>query len=651
MNRHLKREAKTKLPRLPLEGSIDLTYRCNNDCRHCWLRLPEGRAGRENELGLEEIRRIAGEARAWGCRKWTISGGEPLIREDFEEIFEALTEKGGGYVLVTNGTLITRATARLLKRPGRTLVSLYGATADVHDRITRRAGSFGELERGVSYLREAGVGFTVQVVPMRSNVHQFDSMTRLAESWSPSWRLGASWLLLSASRNPAKNRDIVSERLDPADVVRLDNPGFGPGWSSGEERFLGLEPGSGGGLFDHCLAERRDFHIDPWGGLSFCAFAKDPALRCDLRTTSFAEAWDRRLPAMAGRIEGGPEYEENCGSCRLRGECLWCPVYAYLEHGDHSARVDYLCGIARETRRLRDSRARTHRRHFRIAGLTLRIDADLPITDRTFHPKFEAFRISGPGDETLTIHHHFSLPDFEGTDLGQQIYRRPPWAIYRKDGAWIYLGIPPDPNDGRLTRILVFDHGHKHGRIYHPSDELFRREGMDSLLLLPSDQILMARVLPGFGGVFLHAAGVRLDGRGLLFAGPSEAGKSTIVKMLRGRAEVLCDDRMVVRRSPEGFRIHGTWSHGEVPDVSPGSASLEALFVLRQSRENRLERVEDSGDAFREILPRIVRPLVTADWWDDVLTIAEEIVRTVPVYLLHFDTSGEIVEHLERMRC
>ncbi len=645
MNRYLRRKA-SQLPRIPLEGAIDLTYRCNNDCRHCWLRLPEGSPGGREELTLEEIRAIAGEARGLGCREWTISGGEPLLRPDFGEVFEALTERGTRAALITNGTLITPARARQLRGAGRILVSLYGAGPAVHDGITRRPGSFEALERGLAYLREAGAGFVLQIVPMKSNVHQFEDMVRLAESWGPRWRLGASWLLLSAGRNAAKNREIMAERLSPADVVRLDNPAVRPE-SEAEPGERGVE--AGGGLFDRCLSVRRDFHVDPWGGMSFCAFAKHPSLRCDLRSTPFAEAWDKRLPDMAGTVRAGREYEENCGSCNSRGDCLWCPVYAYLEHGRHAAKMDYLCGIARETRIMREERSKTHRRYYRIADITLRIDADLPITDRTFHPKFELFRVPAGGDETLTIHHHFSLPELDDGKLGEEVYRRPPWAIYRKNGSWIYLGIHPDPGDRRITRVLTFDDGHRHGRIYHPSSDFFLREGMDSLLLLASDQVLLARVLPEFGGVFLHAAGVRLGGRGLLFAGPSEAGKSTIVKMLKGRADVLCDDRMVVRRSPDGFRIHGTWSHGEVPDVSPGSAPAKALFFLRQARENRLERIMDSRRAARELLPRIIRPLVTADWWRSVFSLAEEIVRSVPIYDLHFDKTGDIVSRLEEM--
>ncbi len=61
--------------RLPLEGSLDVTYRCNNNCRHCWLRLAPQAQEIRNELSFEEIRRIFEDARRMGCRSWSFSGG------------------------------------------------------------------------------------------------------------------------------------------------------------------------------------------------------------------------------------------------------------------------------------------------------------------------------------------------------------------------------------------------------------------------------------------------------------------------------------------------------------------------------------------------------------------------------------------------
>lgn len=112
------------LPRLPLEGSIDLTYRCNNNCRHCWLRIPPDSSEKKLELTFEEIRKIVDEARLMGCRKWSISGGEPMLRRDFSEIFNYLTRSSNSYSINTNGALITPKIAKLMARKGVKMVAL-----------------------------------------------------------------------------------------------------------------------------------------------------------------------------------------------------------------------------------------------------------------------------------------------------------------------------------------------------------------------------------------------------------------------------------------------------------------------------------------------------------------------------------------------
>lgn len=646
MSRFVARKEVRRLPRLPLRGSIDLTYRCDNDCRHCWLRIPADFPEISRELSFEEIRRIADQARLMGCREWFISGGEPMVRPDFAEIFDHLTARSAGYTLNTNGTLITPAIARLMKRRGAKLIALYGAEAGIHDHITRTPGSFQALERGIALLREAGTGFTVQIVPMKANYHQFEAMVRLAETWSPSWRIGAAWLYLSADRDKAKNKEIEAQRLDPGQVIELDR--FPPPDIEGLDGDLASCPTRfEEKLYAACIDSRRDFHVDPYGGMSFCAFAKDTILRCDLRKTSFSEAWNELIPAMADKIRASDEYGSRCGSCDLRSDCRWCPVYAYLEHGDHSARVAYLCGVAAEQRKGRAEWAATHRRHYRIGGVTIRVESDLPFTDEAFHPKFEIFRAAAAGPEMISIHHHFALPDLDDQDLGTEVYRRPPWAIRRKGRAWIYLGIYPDLHEARYHRVIVFDESHTRARVFHPSPDLFHQGPHDSLMLLPSDQIFLARALPRWGGAFIHAAGVSLGGHGLLFAGPSDAGKSTIVKMLKDKAEILCDDRIIVRKGARGFDIHGSWSHGEVPLVSAGSAPLRAVLFLRQAKENRKVRLESPEEILRELLPRFVRPLLTADWWEDVLGLAGDMMRTVPFYELRFDKSGAVADVLE----
>jgi hypothetical protein len=504
--------------------------------------------------------------------------------------------------------------------------------------------------RGFAYLKEAGAGFTVQIIPMKENFHQLQAMEDLAKSLSHNYRIGAAWLYLSACGDPRKNEEIREQRLPARTVIELDKPdiSYADSMEDAQRGHYSHIPGDDR-LFAACIESRRDFHIDPYGSMSFCAFVKDPQLRYDLRKGSFQEAWEEFIPSLPEKVRGGQEYLENCAVCDKRDECRWCPVYGYLEHRRLSAKVEYLCAAAAESIKYRKEWMDNHRRYYGIAGMTIKVESDIPFTDTTFDPKFEPFRLEEPGEDMISIRHHFSLPELKKQDLGTEVYRRAPWAIYRKGSSWVYLGISPREDDETLHRVAVFDEDHTHARIYSPSDEHFTQGKLASLTMFPTDQILLARILADRQGCFLHSSGVILDGKGFLFVGHSDAGKSTTVKMLKGQAEILCDDRNIVRKKDDGFQLYGTWSHGEVPDVSAASAPLRAILFLKQAPENRIEPVADNKESLQILLACLIKPYVSTDWWEKTLTFIESLVQGVPCYNMYFDKSGEIVESIRSL--
>jgi MoaA/NifB/PqqE/SkfB family radical SAM enzyme len=654
MSEHLEVKISKMPPRLPLEGRIDLTYRCNNDCRHCWLRIPPAAQEKQEELSLDEIMKLVDDARKMGCRRWSISGGEPMIRPDFADIIDYIIGKSVSYSLNTNGTLITPKIAKLLKAKGNKMIALYGATAEIHDHITRNPGSFDATMRGIAYLKEAGAGFVVQIIPMRDNYHQLDDMTRLAETLSPYQRMGASWLYLSACGDQVVNKEIIRQRLSPKEVIKIDNPNIFAEENSKEENedvdnHSYCHQKGDDRLFASCISKRRDFHVDPYGQMSFCSFIKEPELRYDLRTGSFRECWDEFIPFLADNIRGGHEYLENCGSCELKKDCWWCPVYGYLEHRRFSAKVEYLCDLAQEMNMFKEERKKDHRRYYEIAGITIQLELELPLADNTFRPKFKQFQVDGPGEDNIIIHHYFSIPNLEEQNLGKEIYKRVPWAIYKKSDSWIYLGISPDGDD-HFHRIAIFNEDHTKGDIYSPDEKSYLKGGLSALTFFPSDQVLLARVLADREACYMHSSGVNLDGDGFIFLGHSGAGKSTMATMLKEKnAEILCDDRVIVRRWKDGFRIHGNWSHGDVPIVSPNSAPLKAVMFLEQARDNRLVPIESKKEIIGKLLSCIVKPLETSDWWEKIFDLAENISNEVPCYSLQFDKSGRVVDLLKSL--
>jgi len=649
MSKYVTFKTVENIPRIPAEAKFNITYRCNNNCRHCWLRIPSNSPEKQKELSLEEIKGIVDEARKLGCRRWYISGGEPMLRPDFIEIFDYIIKNCASYLLSTNGTLITPKIAQLMKKRGAKMVSLYGATAKVHDHITRRPGSFEAATRGLSYLKEANVGFTVQITPMRDNYHQFDKMIDLAKSLSPRWKIGASWFYLSACGDSVRNQEIIRQRLHPKDIVEIANPNMSCENQARKEKKQHHNNASKNYLFSSCINSRRFFHIDPYGQASFCRFITEESFRYDLRKGSLLECWEKFIPSLAKKITPNEEYLKNCGSCQLKENCWGCPVHSYLEHGRFSAKIDYLCGIAKEIKKGKENWKNNHRRYYKIADITMQVESDLPITDNTFHPKFKFFEVDKPGDDIISIRHYSSLPKLDNKNLGKKFYHKTPWAIYKKENSWIYLGIMPKIMNEAVYKVAVFNHDHTKVRIYNDGKKRFSKNNLGSLTLFATDQTLIARLLADRQGCYLHSSSVILEGNGLLFVGHSDAGKSTITKMLKKKAEILCDDRIIVRRQPEGFRVYGTWSHGEIQNVSSSSAPLKAVLFLEKDKTNSIVQFDDKKEIMRRLLACIIKPFVTADWWQKELSLLEKIAVEVPCYSLHFDKSGKIVGLLENL--
>jgi MoaA/NifB/PqqE/SkfB family radical SAM enzyme len=625
------------------------------------LWLPANLREQKEELTFDEIKRIVDEARSMGCRKWSISGGEPMLRPDFPEIFDYVTRKAVSYSLNTNGTLITPEMATILKRKGTKMVALYGATKETYDHVTRHPGGFEKVMRGFSYLKEAGAGFIVQLIPMRDNWHEWDEMQELAQSLSSHWRIGAPWLYLSASGDPRVNEEIRRQRLDPKDVVELDKPDMtydeNMGGETGPHSCQNCEDDY---LFASCIKGRRDFHVDPYGKMSFCAFLKDPAFRYDLRQGSFEDCWERFIPSLSVKAQLGREYVENCGACENRRDCRWCAVYAWLEHRRFSAPVEHLCEVATANSRFKKDWRTSHRRFYKIAGITIQVDSDLPFTDQTFHPKFAAFRVDGPGPDTVSIRHHFSLPDLTGKDLGREMYRKPPWAIYRQNSSYIYLGISPQPDDPTLHRAVTFNNDHSRAKIYNNQKEVWLNGDLHSLTLFPSDQVLIARLLADRQGCYFHSAAAIVNGAGMIFIGHSEAGKTTTTHLLTDasrpgngssnlQVEILCDDRNIVRRLEDGWWVYGTWSHGDSPLISANGAPMHAILFLEQGDENTLTPLIDRKEIVRRLLGCVVKSFVTADWWNKTLDTIERMSHEAPCYVMRFDRTGKIVEELVKL--
>ena len=287
-------------------------------------------------------------------------------------------------------------------------------------------------------------------------------------------------------------------------------------------------------------------------------------------------------------------------------------------------------------------------RYFQIAGMTIQVKADLPFRQDTFHPKFETFATDAPGEDLIQIHHHFDLPDLADRPLGRELYRRPPWAIHGGPEGYTYVWTPSAHSINGRRRTAFFNKDHSVGEIYNDPirRDAFLTGNVESLTFFPTDQILIAPLLADRQGCILHSCGAIIDGKGYLFVGHSDAGKSTMATTLKPYGTILCDDRNIVRNQDGEHILYGTWSHGDVPDVSADSAPLAAIYFLNQARENRIALTEPKSQVVANLLACLIKPLETAHWWERMLNQIHALVRQVPCYNLYFNKSGTVVKLL-----
>lgn len=337
---------------------IELTERCNNACIHCYINQPEhdaAAAAREMETAfVQDLLRQAADLGALSVR---FTGGEPLLREDFTELYLCARRLGLMVTLFTNARLITPELAQLLARiPPRqpVEVTVYGMHADSYDAVAARRGAWAEFRRGIDLLLEYKIPFIVKQALLPPNRHEIDEF----EAWAATLpgmqqRPGYSMNFdLRARRDhPAKNRLIRSLRLSPEETVAMlnRNPGYVQEMRQFCAKFIGppedrlFSCGAGEGLT-----------IDAYGQAQMCLQLRHPEVVSDLHSAGemiqgespLRYVLTRVFPHWRERRAENPEYLRRCARCFLKGLCEQCPAKSWQEHGTLDTPVEYLCQVA-----------------------------------------------------------------------------------------------------------------------------------------------------------------------------------------------------------------------------------------------------------------------------------------------------------------
>lgn len=165
---------------VPLSAHLDVTWRCNERCIHCYV---EGAgAPPAMELSTAEICGLLDQLAEAGTLFLSISGGEPLIRPDLFEIIEHARRRRFSVKLKTNAILIGAREAARLRELGvdRVQVSIYSHRAETHDGITKVPGSLERSLAAIRLLRSQGVMVGITDVLMRRNSQDYPGVRALA---------------------------------------------------------------------------------------------------------------------------------------------------------------------------------------------------------------------------------------------------------------------------------------------------------------------------------------------------------------------------------------------------------------------------------------------------------------------------------------
>lgn len=304
---------------IPISVHLDVTYRCNERCEHCYLEHDD-----RGEMTTVEIRDLLEQLAEAGVFFLTLSGGEPLVRDDCFEIIEYARALQFNVKLKTNAILITEKEAQRIKALGveQVQVSLYSHRAEVHDAITKVKGSLKRTLSGIRVLRAQGLKVSVANVLMKSNSSDSEAVRALAGEFGAHYTLDPTITPMIDG-----GMEVLRYRASAAEVAGVFHNSALVG---NVEEFCATPQ-----LVDDdireglpCSAGHTACYISPYGDLYPCV--QFPLACGNVRRESFSEIWRESPQLLEVRSIRGKDLG-TCSSCSHLGTCSRCPGLAYME--------------------------------------------------------------------------------------------------------------------------------------------------------------------------------------------------------------------------------------------------------------------------------------------------------------------------------
>jgi AdoMet-dependent heme synthase len=317
----LMQELNNKALRLgvPLSAHLDVTYRCNERCDHCYLEHDD-----KGEMTAAEIDTLLRQMAEAGVLFLTLSGGEPLVRRDCFEIIQRARQLMFNVKLKTNAVLIRQEQATRLRELGvkRIQISVYSHRSEVHDAITRLPGSLKRTTAAIRFLKSQGLNVTIANVLMRDNIRDSQGVQRLARE------LGATYTL-DPTITPMMNgdRSILRLRIGSDDLRDVFTT---PDLVGNVEALCAPPPPVDESAMDglSCGAGHTSCYVSPYGDLFPCV--QFPLPCGNVRRETFQDIWKKSIALQEVRSIRARDLS-TCSSCAHLNTCTRCPGLAYME--------------------------------------------------------------------------------------------------------------------------------------------------------------------------------------------------------------------------------------------------------------------------------------------------------------------------------
>jgi len=304
---------------IPLSVHIDVTYRCNERCVHCYLDHDD-----KGEMTTQEIKNVLDQLAEAGVFFLVFSGGEVFMRRDFLEQVEYARKLLFNVKVKTNGVMIHEAEAKRLRELGveQLQLSVYSHRPEVHDAITKLPGSLKRTVNSIKFLKSQGLKVTLSNVLMTVNRQDERGTRALAK------QLGVDYTL-DPTVTPKMDGDISILRLR-VDEENLDELFQDDELVGNVEEYCKPPAPVDEDVMEgySCSAGHTACYISPYGDVFPCV--QFPLPTGNIRRQKFTDIW-YDSPQMNEVRSIKVKDLTVCSSCTHAGSCTRCPGLAYME--------------------------------------------------------------------------------------------------------------------------------------------------------------------------------------------------------------------------------------------------------------------------------------------------------------------------------